>query len=246
MDDELSKLVDCGIALLENDNAKKYVVVNEPLAIETVNTILVSQYERPDDALLQKLIAELKRNASCNEKSNTAKGITWQYFAEAGLMKFNNKTVAEFVKTIYNDEIFCVEKNTKKLKRTNLPAWTTNAIINIESYGNLNVFCWKFKEEFNDDVDIISKLLREPANRKYMISPASIMRPDGIYIGNNILGIDDYWTLIISAKMYSASLSGKAINRDKRTTNWDYIYYEDNESQTKEERKINPLKKHIL
>src|ERR1043165_700604 len=52
--------------------------------------------------------------------SNTAKGITWQYFAVAGLMRFNNKTVAKFVKTIYNDEIFCVEKNTKKLKKTTL------------------------------------------------------------------------------------------------------------------------------
>ena len=64
-------------------------------------------------------------------------------------------------------------------------------------------------------MDIISKLLREPANQKYMISPASVMRPDGIYIGNGISGIDDYWTLIISAKMYSSFLSGKAINKDK-------------------------------
>ena len=59
MDDESSKLVDCGIALLEKSNSKKYVVVSEPLAIETVNTVLNSQYERPDDALLQRLIAEL-------------------------------------------------------------------------------------------------------------------------------------------------------------------------------------------
>ena len=82
----------------------------------------------------------MKRNTFYNKKSNTAKGITWQYLAEAGLMEFNNKTVAEFVKTIYNDEIFCVDKNTENLEKTNLPEWTNKAIIDIESYGNSTCF----------------------------------------------------------------------------------------------------------
>src|SRR5437763_4640120 len=138
MDDESSELVYCGIASLEKSDSENYVAVNEPLAIETVNTVLVSQYERPDDdALLQNLIAELKRKVSCNEMSDSSKGFTWQYLAGAGLMGFNNKTVAEFVKTIYNDEIFCVDKNTENLEKTNLPEWTNKAIIDIESYGNL-------------------------------------------------------------------------------------------------------------
>ena len=79
-------------------------------------------------------------------------------------MKFNNKTIAKFVKTIYNDEIFYEEKNIKKLKKINLLVWTSNVIINIKFYRNLNIFYQKFKKKFNDDMNIILKLLRKLAN----------------------------------------------------------------------------------
>jgi hypothetical protein len=238
VDDRERKLIDSGIAhLLENN--KKSLVIDEPLAVEVVKTVFLPIYRKPDEALLQKLTAELKRKAT--NVSDTSKGHTWQYLAQAKLMSFNGSTVADFVHTIYDDDnIFEIGG----IRKTNLPEWTNKAIINIKSYGNLEKLSWQLRDKFGkfkDDVEFIVMLLGNPTNREYMLDPNIIMRPDGVYIGNNIDHNDDYWTLLISAKMYGSPLSGKGVNNDKRTTEWKYVYYEDSESEN-----THQIKKYLI
>jgi hypothetical protein len=60
-----------------------------------------------------------------------------------------------------------------------------------------------------------------------MLDPNIIMRPDGVYIGNKIEHIDDYWTLLIRVKIYGSLFSGKGVSNDKRTTDWRYEDGED-------------------
>jgi hypothetical protein len=72
-----------------------------------------------------------------------------------------------------------------------------------------------------------------------MLDPSTIMRPDGVYIGNNIFKVDDYWTLLISAKIHQAPISG--IGVDKRTTDWKYLYFENSEDEN-----THRIKKHII
>jgi hypothetical protein len=237
VDDREIKLIDSGIAhLLENN--KRSLVIDEPLAVEVVKTVLLPIYKKPGEALLQKLTAELKRKAT--NVSDTSKGHTWQYLAQAKLMSLNCRTVADFVHTIYDDDIFEIGG----IRKTNLPEWTNKAIINIKSYGDLEKLSWQLRDKFGkfeDDVEFIEMLLGNPTNRKYMLDPSIIMRPDGVYIGNNIYHNDDYWTLLFSAKMYGSSFSGKDINHDKRTTEWKYAYYEDGESEN-----THQIKKHVI
>ena len=95
--------------------------------------------------------------------------------------------------------------------------------------------------KLEDDVKFIEILLRNPTYREYMLDPNIMMRPDGVYIGNSIDHIDDYWTLLISNKMYGSPLSGRGVNCDKRTTNWKYVYYEDSEGDNTPQ-----IKKHII
>ena len=179
-------------------------MIDEPLAVDVVKTVLLPIYQNPDEALLQKLTAELKRKAT--NISDTSKGCTWQYLAQAKLMSFNGRTVADFVHTIYDDDIFEIGG----IRKTNLPEWTNKAIINIKSYGDLEKLSWQLHDKFGkfkDDVMFIEMLLENPKNREYMLDPNIIMRPDGVYIGNNIDHSDDYWTLLISAKFYGSLLS---------------------------------------
>src|SRR3954464_5219165 len=108
------------------------------------------------------------------KNSDTSKGATWQYFAQAGLMSFNENTVADFVHTIYDDEIFEIGG----IKKTNLPEWTNKAIINIKSYGDLDKLSWQFRDkihnDLNDDVGFISMLLKSPKDREYMLEPSIV------------------------------------------------------------------------
>ena len=226
-------LIEADIAhLLENN--KKSLAIDELLSVNVVKKILLPMYKSPDRAILEKLVAAIKRDAA---KTDTSKDATWQYLAQAGLMKFNERTVADFVHTIYDDNIFEIGGN----KKTKLPEWTNKAIIKIESYGDLEKLSWKLRGKFENDVEFIEMLLRNPTNRVYMLDPNIIMRPDGVYIGNNIDCIDDYWTLLISAKLYGSSLSGKNVSNDKRTTDWRYVYYEDGEDEN-----TGQIKKYVI
>ncbi|GBC02095.1 hypothetical protein RclHR1_04450003 [Rhizophagus clarus] len=209
INDRERHLVEAGIAhLLENN--KKSLAIDEPLSVNVVKKILLPMYKSPDKAILEKL---------------------------AGLMKYNGKTVADFVHTIYDDNIFEIGG----IKKTNLPEWTNKANIKIESYGNLEQLSWKLRNKFKNDVEFIEMLLQNPANRMYVLDPNIVMRPDGVYIGNNIDHIDDYWTLLINAKIYKDPLSEKYVNIDKRTTEWKYVYYEDKEGEN-----THKIKKHII
>ncbi|CAB5390881.1 unnamed protein product [Rhizophagus irregularis] len=228
-------LIENGIAHLLKNN-KSFLAIDEPLSVDAVKKVLLPIYKRPDVAILQKLIAELKRNAT--KKLDTSKGATWQYLAQAGLMNFNEKTVADFVHTIYGDDIVFEIGGIKKM---NLPEWTNKAIIKIESYGDLEKLSWKLHDKFEDDVKLIEMLLGNPTNRVYMLNPNPIMRPYGVYIGNNIDHIDDYWTLLISVKIYEGLFSGKSVSNNKRTTDWNYVYYEDDEDEN-----THQIKKHVI
>ncbi|PKY39458.1 hypothetical protein RhiirA4_226483 [Rhizophagus irregularis] len=59
-----------------------------------------------------------------------------------------------------------------------------------------------------------------------MLVPGHLVRPDGIYISK--LNIDTYWTLLISAKMYTSKLSGKDVDDDKNSTDWSFLYHKKN------------------
>ncbi|CAB5363383.1 unnamed protein product [Rhizophagus irregularis] len=188
IDDYSAKLVDCGIASLKSDKDKIFWQVKEPLAIEVVKAVLFS-------------------------RSNTSKGIIWQYLVIGRLMDFNNKTVFEFVNEIYGyDQLY-------------LPNWTKKAIIDIESYGNVQMFS-QLDVKLKDDVDVIKSLLYESIFSKYMLVPGHLVRPDGIYISK--LNIDTYWTLLISTKMYTSKLSGKGVDDDKNSTDWSLLYHKKN------------------
>ncbi|CAG8587821.1 1995_t:CDS:10 [Rhizophagus irregularis] len=129
------------------------------------------------------------------------------------LMDFNNKTVFEFVNEIYGyDQLY-------------LPNWTKKAIIDIESYGNVQMFS-QLDVKLKDDVDVIKSLLYESIFSKYMLVPGHLVRPDGIYISK--LNIDTYWTLLISTKMYTSKLSGKGVDDDKNSTDWSLLYHKKN------------------
>ncbi|CAB5160896.1 unnamed protein product [Rhizophagus irregularis] len=188
IDDYSAKLVDCGIASLKSDKDKIFWQVKEPLAIEVVKAVLFS-------------------------RSNTSKGIIWQYLVIGRLMDFNNKTVFEFVNEIYGYD------------QPYLPNWTKKAIIDIESYGNVQMFS-QLDVKLKDDVDVIKSLLYESIFSKYMLVPGHLVRPDGIYISK--LNIDTYWTLLISTKMYTSKLSGKGVDDDKNSTDWSLLYHKKN------------------
>jgi hypothetical protein len=71
--------------------------VKEPLAIETVKNVLHSRYKSPTELLIKKIFEELHHSVDYDDKSNTFKGIMWQYFVIGRLIDFKNKTVFDFV-----------------------------------------------------------------------------------------------------------------------------------------------------
>jgi hypothetical protein len=191
---------------LTSNESKNFLQVKEPLAIETVKNVLHSRYKSPTELLIKKIFEELHHSVDYDDKSNTFKGIMWQYFVIGRLIDFKNKTVFDFVNEIYDNQ-------------SHLPEWTKEAIINIKSYGNLQMLFW-FDETLKDDVDVIEKFLSTPA--PFVFVPGQFMRPDGVYIGK--LGQYTYWTLLISAKMYK--LSGAEIDADKNSTDWSLMYHQ--------------------
>lgn len=124
------------------------------------------------------------------------------------LMDFNNKTVFDFINEIYGN-------------RSHLPEWTKEAVINIKSYGNSQMFS-RHDKTLKDDVDVIKSFLSTSTFSEYMLVPGQFMRPDGIYIG--MLSSHIYWTLLISAKMFTNELSDVEIGHDKNSTNWNLLY----------------------
>jgi len=197
---------------LKSDEDKKFWQVKEPLAIEVVKIVLFSRYNKPTEPMIEKLIHELRRSVYCNDSSDTSKGIIWQYLVIGRLIDFKSKTVYEFVSEIYGDQ-------------THLPDWTKKAIINIESYGNNQMFS-RLDAELKDDVDVIENLLNYSRFSKYLLVPEYLTRPDGIYIGK--LDVSTIWTLLLSTKMLSENLSGKDFDADKRSTDWNLLYYKKN------------------
>jgi hypothetical protein len=178
---------------LKSEEGKKFWQVKEPLAIETVKVVLHSQYKPPTGPLIKKLFEELRRSVYYADNSNTSKGIMWQYFVIARLIDFKKTTVFDFVNEIYDSQ-------------PHLPEWTKRAIINIESYGNLHMLI-RQDATLKDYVDVIEKFLSSSTPFKYVFAPGQSMRPDGVYIGK--LDLCTYWTLLISAKMYTNKMSGK-------------------------------------
>ena len=80
IDDVSAKLVDCGIATLKSVDNNKFLMVKEPLAIETVKTVLSYRYNKPTEPLICNLFEELQQSVNYDDNSNTSKGIMWQYF----------------------------------------------------------------------------------------------------------------------------------------------------------------------
>ncbi|CAB4381252.1 unnamed protein product [Rhizophagus irregularis] len=210
IDDDSAKLVDCGIASLKSDKDEKFWQVKEPLAIDVVKIVLRSRYNKPTEPLIEKLLYELRQSAYY---SNTSKGFIWEYLVIGRLMDFNGKTVSEFVNEIYGDD------------QPHMPDWAGEAIIDIESYGDLKMLS-RLDAKLKDDVDVIESLLYESKFSKYMFKPGHLVRPDGIYIRK--LDRVTYWTLLISAKMYTDKLSGTDVNDDQRSANWNLLYHKKN------------------
>ncbi|PKB98129.1 hypothetical protein RhiirA5_465643 [Rhizophagus irregularis] len=210
IDDDSAKLVNCGIASLKSDKDEKFWQVKEPLAIDVVKIVLRSQYNKPTEPLIEKLLYELRQSAYY---SNISKGFIWEYLVIGRLMDFNGKTVSEFVNEIYGDD------------QPHMPDWAGEAIIDIESYGDLKMLS-RLDAKLKDDVDVIESLLYESKFSKYMFKPGHLVRPDGIYIRK--LDRVTYWTLLISAKMYTDKLSGTDVNDDQRSTNWNLLYHKKN------------------
>ena len=162
------------------------------------------------------LLSELKEKiADSNfDKSNTAKGLVWQYLVLARLIDFKGETVYDFVNKFYNNQ-------------TQLPDWIKDAIINIESYGNKTILSMldNALKDVKDDVDVIEKLLWGSTKNKLLV-PSQAMCPDGLLIGK--CGINKYWTLLTSEKFLSKNLSGRDIEANLRSTDWKLVYYQVN------------------
>jgi hypothetical protein len=215
IDEYSAKLVDCGIASLKSDKDIKFWQVKEPLAIEVVKIVLFFRYNKPTEPMIEKLIHELRRSVYYNDSSNTSKGIIWQCLVIGRLIDFKNKTVYEFVSKIYGDQ-------------PHLPDWTKETIINIESYGNNQMFS-RLDAKLKDDVDIIENLLNYSRFSKYLLVPElpkHLVRPDGIY-SILVSWMFTIWTLLLSTKMLTDNLSGDDI-ADKRSTDWNLLYYKKN------------------
>ncbi|GES87029.1 hypothetical protein GLOIN_2v1784308 [Rhizophagus clarus] len=59
-----------------------------------------------------------------------------------------------------------------------------------------------------------------------MFKPEHLVRLDGIYIRK--LDKVNYWTLLISAKIYTDKLLDTDVIDDRRLTNWNLLYYKKN------------------
>ncbi|CAG8450643.1 15283_t:CDS:2, partial [Funneliformis caledonium] len=93
-------------------------------------------------------------------------------------------TVFDFVNEIYGNQ-------------SHLPEWTKEAIINIKSYGNLQMF-FQHDETLKDDVDVINKFLSTSTLLEYVFVPGQYMRPDGTDIDNDKKSTD--WGLMYHQK----------------------------------------------
>ncbi|CAG8599196.1 3172_t:CDS:1 [Funneliformis mosseae] len=83
---------------------------------------------------------------------------------------------------------------------------------------------FRHDEILKDDVDVINKFLSTSTPLEYVFVPGQYMRPDGVYIGK--LSLYEYWSLLISAKMYTNKLSGTDIDNDKKSTDWGLMYHQ--------------------
>lgn len=89
------------------------------------------------------------------------------------------------------------------------------------------MFSQLYNVPHGDDVDVINFLLRDPIHRRYILQPADIMGPDGVYIGYVNGGPSrHHWTLFFSAEFFSATMSSsKTIEEDKKSTQWALAYH---------------------
>lgn len=108
-----------------------------------------------------------------------------------------------------------------------LPQWTSQAVFNVASYGDADMFTLLSGFPHEDDVDVIDKLLEDANIRTYILQPANIMRPDGLYIGRlHNQPSRQYWTLLFSAKFYNTLMSSQQIiDEDRASTDWSLAYH---------------------
>lgn len=192
----------------------------EPIAIRVVNNVLGRRFSKPSLVLLNHLFDKLltKSNAS-----DTSKGKAWEYLILGRLLDYNEKSIQEFICSFYNEGQVC----DSDFNIVSLPAWTHNAILKVSSYGNAEMFSrQQNSDSVMDDVDVIHKLLLSPDDRRFILQPCNIMRPDGLYIGEVDQVPRRYWTLLFSAKFFSSSMSSdKTIGEDLTSTDWDRAFY---------------------
>ncbi|KAF9084833.1 hypothetical protein BGX27_003693 [Mortierella sp. AM989] len=212
LDDNWTRLVDCDVAFLTTTPDGMFVHVEELLAIRTVNLVLGLKYTRPTETLIRSLFKKLTASTLAQD---TSKGKAWEYLVLAALLSYNGTMVTEFVRKFYSDP------------RIVLPQWTSQAVLNVESYGDADMFTLQSGFSHEDDIDAIDKLLDDANSRTYILQPANIMRPDGLYIGRLYnQPARQYWTLLFSAKFYNTPMSTqKTIDEDRASTDWSLAYH---------------------
>ncbi|KAF9201189.1 hypothetical protein BGZ49_008578 [Haplosporangium sp. Z 27] len=221
-DDDGVRLIDCGIASLKQTPDAKFIQVEEPLAVEVVNTILGLHYPRPTDTLLNILFDKLKARTNA---SDTSKGKAWEYLILGRLLDYTGIKVDELIHIFYND----IQILNENLDIVALPKWTHTATFTMKSFGNASMFSHLHPSSSKDDVDVISSMLVDPALRSFILQPSDVMRPDGVYIGVIQNNVRQYWTLLMSAKFYGKSMSSDdAIMDDKNSTDWSRVYCKKN------------------
>ncbi|GJJ78316.1 hypothetical protein EMPS_10675 [Entomortierella parvispora] len=227
VNDDMTRLVNCGIAFVETSPNGLFIKVDELLAVRTVVSALSHKYFQPSETLILNLFKKL---ALSTKALDTSKGKAWEYLIMSRLLDYNGKSVSDLVHIFYNDNQIKRAKDQarpKILVRAALPGWTRDATFKVSSFGDADLFSQMYNVSHEDDVDIIDFLIGNPARRNYILQPANIMRPDGVYIGSiNGRPLNQYWTLLFSAKFFSASMSGsQTIEYDRNSTKWALAYH---------------------
>ncbi|GJJ78300.1 hypothetical protein EMPS_10659 [Entomortierella parvispora] len=227
VNDDRTRLVNCGIAFVKTSPNGLFIKVDELVAVRTVISALSPRYFQPSTTLILNLFTKL---ALSTKALDTSKGKAWEYLIMSRLLDYDGKRVSDLVHIFYSDnEIMRVKDQArpKILVQAALPGWMRDATFKVSSFGDANLCNQMYNVPHEDDVDIIDFLIRDPARRNYILQPANIMRPDGVYIGSiNGRPLNQYWTLLFSAKFFSAPMSGSnTIEDDRNSTKWALAYH---------------------
>ncbi|GJJ75042.1 hypothetical protein EMPS_07400 [Entomortierella parvispora] len=227
VDDVRTRLVNCGIAFVASSPNGLFIKVDELLAVRTVVSALSPFYFKPSETLIDNLFGKL---AVSTKALDTSKGKAWEYLIMSRLLDYNGMSVSDLIHIFYDgSQILSMthQAGGNTLVPAALPAWTRDAVFKVESFGNADMFSQLYNVPHEDDVDVIVFLLGDPIRRRYVLQPADIMRPDGVYIGYiNGRPSGHYWTLLFSAKFLSTAMSSsKTIEEDKKSTKWALAYH---------------------